>query len=558
MKKFLSLALALLMVLTMCVTMLVACQDPETPSDDKPGTQNPGTQDPGNQDPGNQDPGTNTPNCNGNHIDSDKDGDCDICGAEVSIGEVERIPLVFPEESYDFSDSDGAGQYHILQWSVDQQNEPGTDWIPWEEGAVEMDDGDLISKAILERNALAEEQFKVDITAEYVGVNAGYVSRVLQDFNSGSDEFQLLTIRSLEAWQLVSDGLLLDMNVYADEGILHTDEPWWVPDAVQSYTLGPTLYLCATEMLLRDKGATTALYFNPTIAENYELEDFYALVDEHAWTYSAMIEAAETVVSSLDGNELMDSVQDMWGVEGSDDDTHMLFNSFGFSYAHIDEDGYIVYNLNEDIYDGEDVNALISIHEDFHYADWNTNRIDNALVGVADGERANLFESDHALFKSASLVKTAVTRLRSMVTDYGILPMPKYDEDQENYSSLVWVHHDCVLGIPSGTKDPIKSAVVLESLSWEGYYSVTPVLYETILYGRAAKTAEAKACLQLIFATRSYDPGQYWDKPGGLQNELLRLCNSGNSDIASLIAKHIDATKEELKKVNKFVDSTYD
>ena len=557
MKKFLSLALALLMVLTLCFTMLVACSE-EEPGEEKPGTENPGEK-PGDEKPGDEKPGEEEPGedeCDGNHIDANRDSKCDKCGAKMEPAEVVRIPLVFPEESYDFSYNGEKGQYHILQWSVDQQNEPGTDWIPWEEGAVEMDDGDLISKAILERNALAEEQFFVDITAEYVGVNAGYVNRVLQDFNAGSDEFQLLTIRSLDAWQLVSDGLLLDMNVYADEGILHTDQPWWVPDAVESYTLGPTLYVCATEMLLRDKGATTALYFNPTIAENYDLDDFYALVDEQAWTYDVMIEAAETVAHSEDGNDLMDSVEDLWGVYGSDDDTHMLFNAFGFSYAHIDEDGYIVYNLGEDIYAGEDINALISIHEDYHYAEWNTNRIDNKLVGNDDID--DLFTIDKALFKSASLVKTAVTKLRNMNTDYGILPMPKYEEEQENYSSLVWVHHDCVLGIPAGTGDPIKSAVVLESLSWEGYYSVTPVLYDTILYGRAAKTAEAKACLQLIFSTRSYDPGQYWDEPGGLQNELLRLCNNGTSDISSLIAQHIDKTREELKEVNKFVDQTYD
>ena len=102
------------------------------------------------------------------------------------------------------------------------------------------------------------------------------------------------------------------------------------------------------------------------------------------------------------------------------------------------------------------------------------------------------------------------------------------------------------------------SAVILESLSWEGYYSVTPVLYDTILYGRAAKTAEAKRSLQLIFETRSYDPGQYWDDPAGLQDKLLRLCNEGTADIQSLIAEHIGQTEEEIKKVNAFVDKKYD
>jgi hypothetical protein len=92
-----------------------------------------------------------------------------------------------------------------------------------------------------------------------------------------------------------------------------------------------------------------------------------------------------------------------------------------------------------------------------------------------------------------------------------------------------------------------------------GYcYSVTPILYETILYGRAAKTAEAKRNLQIIFETRSYDPGQYWDDPSGLQDQLLRLCNKGTSDIQSLITSYISQTYEEIEKVNEFVDKKAD
>ena len=522
MKKFLSLLLALLMIVSVCVG-LVACNDPEDPGK----TETPG----------------DTTDKNDKNDKEEEDGE---------KKPVERIELKFPED-YNFSSNGTAASFHILQWSVDQEDQAGTAWIPWEEGDVSMDDGDLISKQILERNSLAEEQFGVEITAEYKGVNAGYVDRIKIDYMTSGNEIQLLTIRSLGAWELVDAEYLLDMNVYADQNILHTDQPWWVQDAVVSYTLGESLYVCATEMLLRDKGATTALYFNPTIAENYELEDFYALVEEGTWTWDVMLEAAETVCASLDGDDLMNSVTDMWGVEGSDDDTHMLYNAFGFRYAHIDADGYVVYDLGET---DESITSLIEIHEDYHYADWNTNRIDNKLIGNEDIE--GLFQIDKALFKSASCVKTAVTKLRNMKTDYGILPMPKYTEEQENYSSLVWVHHDCVLGIPAGVLNPEMSAVILESLSWEGYYSVTPVLYDTILYGRAAKTAEAKRSLQIIFSTRSYDPGQYWDKPAGLQDQLLRLCNSGNSDIQSLIAEWIGQTEEEIRKVNAFVEKKYD
>ena len=521
MKKFLSLLLALLMVVSVCVG-LVACKDPEDPSD----PQNPNT------------PNTpSTPNTPG----------------EEQPEEPVRIELKFPEE-YNFADNGTAATFHILQWSVDQENQAGTAWIPWEEGDVSMDDGDLISKQILERNAIAEDRYGVEITAEYKGVNAGYVDRVKNNHMTSANEIQLVTIRSLGAWELVDAEYLVDMNVYADQNILHTDQPWWVQDAVASYTLGESLYVCATEMLLRDKGATTAMYFNPSIAESYGLDDFYAMVEDGSWTWDVMLEAAETVASSLDSDDLMNSVDDMWGVQGSDDDTHMLYNALGFRYAHIDEDGYVVYDLGQT---DESITTLIDIHEDFHYADWNTNRIDNKLIGAEEGQDG-IFVSDHALFQSAALVKHTVTKLRNMSTDYGILPMPKLNEDQENYSSLVWVHHDCVLGIPAATADTEMSAVILEVLSYEGYYNVTPVLYDTILYGRAAKTAEAKRSLQIIFETRSYDPGQYWDKPAGLQDKLLRLCNSGNSDIQSLIAENIGQTEEEIRKVNAFVEKKYD
>ena len=184
MKKVLSVLLALLMVLSLSVALLVSCNE-ETPQ---------------------QGGGTTTPPPGGPTT-------------------VERDELIFPEE-YDFSSGSEKTTFHILQWSVDNLNEPGTDWIPWEEGNVDADDGDLISKIVLDRNAIAEETYGVDITAEYVGVNAGYTTRLRNDKMSTSNEFQLLTIRSLQGWELVGEELVVDMNQYADQGILHTDKPW--------------------------------------------------------------------------------------------------------------------------------------------------------------------------------------------------------------------------------------------------------------------------------------------------------------------------------------------
>jgi hypothetical protein len=167
------------------------------------------------------------------------------------------------------------------------------------------------------------------------------------------------------------------------------------------------------------------------------------------------------------------------------------------------------------------------------------------------------FEADLSLFAS-SLVKSAYTGLRDMETDYGVLPMPMADSSQDNYRSLVWVHHDSVLGIPSAVADPEMCAIILEELSYGGYYEVTPVLLETLIYGRLAKTEEAKASFQTIFDTRVYDPGQYWNPKGLVDGttSVLRHTKTGNSNIMSLWETHRSATEEQVKLINEFIDET--
>ena len=121
----------------------------------------------------------------------------------------------------------------------------------------------------------------------------------------------------------------------------------------------------------------------------------------------------------------------------------------------------------------------------------------------------DIFVEGTSLFKGG-MVKDTTNRLKNMTDMYGILPYPLYDVDQAEYSSLVWEHHDSSLGIPAHAKNKEMCAVIIEALSWESYYRVYPTFYETILLNRAAKDKESKEMLQIIFSTRSYDPGQYW------------------------------------------------
>ncbi|MBR2621312.1 MAG: hypothetical protein IKC97_02945 [Clostridia bacterium] len=519
MKKVLSLLLAFLLIVSAAIT-LVACMPP---SDNTPG---------GNQ-------GGNQGGSQGGNQGGDQGGSGD---------EPERIPLDYlPTDGYN------GASFHIFQWTAGGLTDVGYSWVPWEEGDVEREDGDMLGSAVFDRNAWVEENFGVTITREYGSVDVvngapSFMSVVRSDASTSSNTYQQYILRTVNIVELVEEELFADMNKYSQ--YLHTDQPWWVQDSVKSFTLGAHLYVAATEMLLRDKGATAALFFNQVMASDYtSLPNFFELAEAGDWTLEELVTACEIVSHSNDSDELMNSADDIWGCCGGDDPVYYLFNAAGQKFAHIDEGGYLSYDFG---YDDNSVTIMKRIFDDFIYADWYMNKM---TVGANFLEKdQDLFVDGTSLFKSG-MIKDTTNVLKYMPDLYGILPHPKIDVDQEEYSSLVWEHHDSILGIPEYAADKEMCAVILEALSWESYYTVYPMFYETILLSRAAKDSESKAMLQIILDTRSYDPGLYWDNASGLHGNdgLLRLSKTGSSDIASKWATYSDTIEENVQEVNNWI-----
>jgi hypothetical protein len=63
--------------------------------------------------------------------------------------------------------------------------------------------------------------------------------------------------------------------------------------------------------------------------------------------------------------------------------------------------------------------------------------------------------------------------------------------------------------------------------------------------------------LQLIFQTRIYDPGQYWDTTTGLQHAqgLLRLTARESSDIMSVWKTFEGKVEQCVKDINKMISN---
>ena len=67
-----------------------------------------------------------------------------------------------------------------------------------------------------------------------------------------------------------------------------------------------------------------------------------------------------------------------------------------------------------------------------------------------------------------------------METDFGIIPYPLYDENQEDYHTQV---ADCstMFALPADCRDTSFAGAVLEAIAAESYRSVTPAYFEVAL-----------------------------------------------------------------------------
>ena len=97
------------------------------------------------------------------------------------------------------------------------------------------------------------------------------------------------------------------------------------------------------------------------------------------------------------------------------------------------------------------------------------------------------------------LIAAESEEFRGMQSAYGILPIPKFDEDQQEYYSLA---HDLftVYGVVSSVNsiDLDDVGAVMEAMAIESYRVVTPAYYEVALKGKYSKDPQSWEMLDMI------------------------------------------------------------
>ena len=158
-----------------------------------------------------------------------------------------------------------------------------------------------------------------------------------------------------------------------------------------------------------------------------------------------------------------------------------------------------------------------------------------------------MFMEDRVLFYGEVL--SYVVNIREMETAFGVLPIPKYDELQEDYYTYCNAISSTAT-VPKTSEDLGMITSVLEGMAIQSFIQVTPAYYDIALSRKYTRDDESAEMLDIALANRVYDIGRIYSL-GGIGSIFQTLAASGSTDFASSLASKEKAAKKTLERVVK-------
>ena len=406
--------------------------------------------------------------------------------------------------------------------------------------------GDPINDAVFTRNAAVEEKYNISI----VNIpSAGILDRVRTAVRAGSDDFDLVVFNLASGQEtLAQEGMLYDLKSvpYVD-----LTRRWWDQRAIEQLTIGGRLFFTTSDLTIRDKDAAVVILFSKTLAQNHELPNLYQMVDNGTWTMDAMFDMMRLATVDLSGDGNI-THEDQVGLLTQRSHALMLFNASGERTVSLDSDGFPELTIHN-----ERAIRVVDFIREMHgsqvYA-FNAERTHGLFPDIFDDFQIPMFASDRALFYHANMNR--VSLLRSMETDFGILPPPKFDENQQNY--YVGVESWCAsaVSIPISVPDIDITGLILEALTFESRYTLIPAYYHINLITRFARDEESHAMIDLIFDNRVYDLGEVyrWANVRDFFHDTVSIGGAQSLTVfyersARMINRQIELTVDRLQNV---------
>jgi len=137
--------------------------------------------------------------------------------------------------------------------------------------------------------------------------------------------------------------------------------------------------------------------------------------------------------------------------------------------------------------------------------------------------------------------------MRASETDFGLIPWPKFDENQENYAHIAIPSAAKCITIPVTQADTEFAGFILEAMAAKSKYTLTPAYYEVALTEKYMRDEESVGMLEIILDTLNFDLA-YSNAWGSLTANVQTSVRTGASTFASTIDSTLPAFESAMQK----------
>lgn len=390
--------------------------------------------------------------------------------------------------------------------------------------------GEVVDDAIYARNAVIAERFNCQLVANIMPDGSDFNSNVVKSITSGDDAMDLALGQVISMPALATEGYFLD---WYDE-LPHVDltRPWYIGNAAEAMSVGGHAYTMIGEYDLDVLRFTYCMYFNKNIAENYDLENLYEVVNNGKWTYDYLLKLANDIYVDTNGDSKK-SEADLLCISG-DPYSAVVTYQYAFNnplFTH-NADGIPELTLNT-----EKAHDIVVKLNDLYW---------NAPGGYTEGwgTGSDAWENGNLLFYTALFQSSKY--FRDLKFDFGIIPYPKYDEAQSQYYTMSDGAHAC-MAVPITISNPEYTSIIVEALNAETYKRVVPAYYDTALKVKYARDDESVRMLDLLMQSRVFDFGYMYNT--GLAFVIQNMVSKNSNNTESSYASSIKQTNKQIGKI---------
>ncbi len=401
---------------------------------------------------------------------------------------------------------------------------------------------DPVDDAVWQRCEKLKDQFDVEIM---VTPSADTTTALKNSVKSGDKAYDAVVARMPLIATSASNGDLMDLK--EADGI-DLSKLYWDQSANEQLSIANKQFYTVGDIITVEDACTWTMMFNKGLAERLDLEDLYQVVKDGRWTFDYFYNTMKECGIAKPNDQGEWDYMATYAFATHRDMAYGLFYAAGLSFIQKDENDlpYLDAKNNEKIQNVlnyslkvmRDTQLTIDAHKWTHVNPW-------ATILTQDA-----FEEDRALFYAEVL--STIMNLRTMDTDFGLLPMPKYDEKQEDYVTFVNPAASLV-GIPIYQKNndnARRSAVILEAMAYYGHEYIVPAFIEKAIKGKSTRDEKSIDMLEILFKHRMYDLGLIndWGNYASGYSDLVFNNKSEFSNLYKKVAKSID------KKISKFLE----